>query len=183
LSNLRCLILGLLYIVNQIDRINLPVAVVAGLSKDIKLVGNQYSIIVLAFFPTYVIVQPVATAICRFTGPRPFMTFIVFVWGCMIIGLGLSKNWQSLVAFRALLGALEAGYTPASLFLLSMWYVRKEVAKRNAVFYLMGNGASGFGGIIAYGLMQTGNHGLGGLKRWQWIFIWVCSSLPASSSC
>ena len=99
-----CLILGFLYIVNQIDRINLPVAVVAGLSSDLKLHGTQYSIIVLAFFPTYVIVQPITTALCRFVGPRPFLSGIVFVWGLMVIGLGLSKSFQMLVTFRALLG-------------------------------------------------------------------------------
>jgi hypothetical protein len=49
--------------------------------------------------------------------------------------------------------------------LLSMWYVQREAAKRNAVFYLMGNGSSGFRGVYAYGLMQTGNNGLGGFKR------------------
>jgi sugar phosphate permease len=99
-----CLILGLLYIVNQIDRINLPVAVVAGLSTDLKLHGTQYSIIVLAFFPTYVVVQPITTALCRVLGPRPFLSGIVFAWGIMVIALGLSKNWRMLVAFRALLG-------------------------------------------------------------------------------
>ncbi|KAK5162376.1 hypothetical protein LTS14_000723 [Recurvomyces mirabilis] len=164
-----CLVLGLLYIVNQIDRINLPVAVVAGLTKDVKLVGNQYSIIVLAFFPTYVIVQPFATPVCRLLGPRPFLSTIIFLWGIAILALGFSKNFALLTLFRACLGALEGGFFPGALFLLSMWYVR---SKRNAALYLMGNGASGFGGILAYGLMQTGNTGVGGLEKWQWIFIW-----------
>jgi hypothetical protein len=36
-----------------------------------------------------------------------------------------------------------------------MWYVRREVAKGNAAVYLMGNAASGFGGIIAYAVYTT----------------------------
>jgi len=43
---------------------------------------------------------------------------------------------------------------PAALFLISMYYVRREVAKRNAIFYLLGSSIGGFGGILAYGLAQ-----------------------------
>lgn len=50
-----------------------------------------------------------------------------------------------------------------------MWYVRGEVAKRNAFFYLMGNSLGGFGGVFAYGLQQM--HGHLGLEGWRWMFI------------
>lgn len=53
--------------------------------------------------------------------------------------------------------------------LLSCWYTRYELQKRNAVFYLIGSMASAFAGILAYGLMQM--NGLGGLRGWRWIFI------------
>jgi hypothetical protein len=51
-----------------------------------------------------------------------------------------------------------------------MWYVRREVAKRNAFFYLVGNSVGGFGGVLAYGLMQM--DGIAGHAGWRWIFIW-----------
>lgn len=81
-----------------------------------------------------------------------------------------------MAGLRIILGALEAGLYPGSVYLLSTWYPRYELQKRNALFYLIGSVASGFGGILAYGLMQM--DGLGGKSGWQWIFIvstWMLS--------
>ncbi|KAG7414581.1 putative transporter [Fusarium oxysporum f. sp. rapae] len=61
------------------------------------------------------------------------------------------------------------GFFPSSVFLISTWYVRHEVAIRIAFFYLFGNVLGGFGGVLAYGLQQM--HGLAGYEGWRWIFI------------
>lgn len=74
-----------------------------------------------------------------------------------------------MLALRLILGALEAGFYPGCVYLLSTWYPRYELQKRNAGFYLIGSAAAGFGGILAYGLMQM--DGLAGLTGWRWIFI------------
>ena len=74
-----------------------------------------------------------------------------------------------MAGLRAILGGLEAGLFPGSVYLLSTWYPRYELQKRNATFFLIGSVASGFGGILAYGLSQM--DGLGGISGWQWIFI------------
>lgn len=73
------------------------------------------------------------------------------------------------MGLRALLGLFEAGFFPGCAYLLSTWYPRYELQKRNAVFYLIGSVASAFSGILAYGLSQMG--GLQGLAGWRWIFI------------
>jgi len=74
-----------------------------------------------------------------------------------------------MAGLRAILGALEAGLFPGSVYLLSTWYPRYELQKRNAAFFLIGSVASGFGGILAYGLSHM--NGLGGISGWRWIFI------------
>jgi MFS family permease len=68
-----------------------------------------------------------------------------------------------------ILGTLEAGFFPGCAYLLSCWYPRYQLQKRNAVFFLIGILASALSGIIAYGLMQM--DGLGGLAGWRWIFV------------
>jgi MFS family permease len=83
-----------------------------------------------------------------------------------------------MAGLRIILGALEAGMYPGSVYLLSTWYPRYELQKRNAAFYLIGSMASGFGGILAYGLMQM--DGIAGKAGWEWIFI--VSSQPSHSS-
>jgi MFS family permease len=73
------------------------------------------------------------------------------------------------MGLRVILGILEAGFFPGCVYLLSTWYPRYELQKRNAAFYLIGSTASAFAGILAYGLMQMA--GIGGLAGWRWIFI------------
>jgi MFS family permease len=74
-----------------------------------------------------------------------------------------------MLALRVVLGILEAGFFPGCAYLLSTWYPRYELQKRNAVFYLIGSLASAISGILAYGIMQM--DGLGNLSGWRWIFV------------
>ncbi|KAB8237252.1 hypothetical protein ETB97_001042 [Aspergillus alliaceus] len=161
---------GLAYCVSLMDRTNLSMAAVAGMTKELGLtVGTRYSIIVLIFFVPYVIFQPPMTVITRKVGPTYFLGSIVILWGAILVGMGFTKNWTHMVATRAILGLLEAGYFPGCVYLLSSWYTRFDVQKRFSVFYLIGCVASALAGILAFGLMQM--KGLQGLGGWRWIFI------------
>ncbi|KAJ0139148.1 putative WD repeat-containing protein C12G12.01c [Fusarium oxysporum f. sp. albedinis] len=164
-----CIIIAVLYTVCQIDRQNLAYAVVAGMGEDIDLGAMNYSIIVLLFFPTYTLFQPIMTVMARKIGPRWFLSGICVAWGVVMLAFGFAHRWQDLAGLRILLGLLEAGFFPSSVFLISTWYVRHEVAIRIAFFYLFGNVFGGFGGVLAYGLQQM--DGLAGYEGWRWIFI------------
>lgn len=65
--------------------------------------------------------------------------------------------------------ALEAGFFPGAVYLLSTWYARYDMQKRYTVFYGIGCVTTAFCGILAYGLSQM--KGLAGLSGWRWIFI------------
>ncbi|KIW57782.1 hypothetical protein PV05_02342 [Exophiala xenobiotica] len=188
------LTLGLLYCVSLMDRTNTGIAVVAGMGVDLVLIGNRYSIIVLLFFITYVLLQPPATVVLRKVGPRIFLPSITLLWGITMICFGFVREWVDLIPLRLILGVFEAGFFPGCAYLLSCWYPRYELQKRNAVFYLIGSMASAFSGILAYGFSQLKNHGSGpewwgqhygptkanpdapsgilpGIAGWRWIFI------------
>jgi len=162
-------VLGALYCASLMDRTNLSAANIAGMKIGLNLIGPRYSIIVLIFFIPYVLFQPPATVVLRKMGPRYFLSLITFLWGCIMISFGFVKKWDQMVGLRVLLGILEAGFFPGCAYLLSTWYTRYELQKRNAVFYLIGSLASAISGILAYGIMQM--NGLGGLAGWRWIFI------------
>lgn len=162
--------LGILYCTSLMDRTNLSSAAIAGMTVDLKLsIENRYSLITLIFFIPYVLFQPPATVVLRKLGPRIFLTAIVIFWGVTMIGFGFAPDWTVMMGLRVILGVLEAGFFPGCAYLLSAWYPRYELQKRNAVFYLIGSMASAFAGILAYGLMQM--NGLGGRRGWEWIFI------------
>lgn len=163
------LTVGAMYCISLMDRTNLGAANIAGMGKDLMLIGDRYSIISLVFFVTYIIFQPPSTIIIRKIGPRLHLALITILWGGCMIGMGFVTDWLQMSGMRILLGVLEAGFFPSSVYLLSTWYTRYEVGKRNAVFYLIGSVASAFAGILAYGIMQM--KGLAGLNGWRWIFI------------
>lgn len=162
--------LALMYCVNMVDRTNLPNAAIAGMKTDLNMTGNRYMIVVLVMFPFYTLVNPIATVCARKFGPRQFLSLITGAFGLVVVGFGLVKDWKDQMILRMVLGLLEGCFFPCALFLVSMWYVRAEVAKRNAFFYLLGNSIGGFGGVLAYGLQQM--DGVLGHEGWRWMFIW-----------
>lgn len=106
------LTLGFLYCVSLMDRTNTGIAVVAGMGVDLVLTGNRYSIIVLVFFITYVLLQPPATVVLRKVGPRIFLPTITLLWGITMICFGFVKTWSDLIPLRLILGVFEAGFFP-----------------------------------------------------------------------
>jgi len=67
---------------------------------------------------------------------------------------GLVNKWTDMIPLRLILGLFEAGFFPGCLYLISTWYTRYELHQRYSLFYLVGCVVTGFGGILAYGLMQ-----------------------------
>ena len=186
--------LGFMYCVSLMDRNNLGNAAIVGMSRDLELVGNRYSLIVMLFFITYVGIQPIAVPLVRKVGPLAFIPTICLLWGLVTIGFGFVEHWYQLLPLRVLLGALEAGYLPSCVYLMSTWYVRYELQLRNALFYATGILATAFSGILSYGFAQMSGLGRGaswmgehhgptkqdpnaavstgpGLAGWRWIFI------------
>ncbi|KZL68877.1 major facilitator superfamily transporter [Colletotrichum tofieldiae] len=168
---------GLLYCFSVIDRSNLPSAAVAGMIGDLDMTGNRYfsnnwvlqSIVSLVFFTTYITFQPISVILSRTLGPRTYFTGITMICGGIVIGMGFLTHWSQMVALRVILGALDSGFFPSCVYLLSTWYTRYEVGKRFSVFYMIVCFASAFAGILAFGLTRL--NGIANLRGWSWIFI------------
>ena len=79
---------------------------------DLKLIGERYSIIVLIFFISYVLLQPPATVVLRKLGPRTFLPSITILWGITMICFGYVKQWYELIPLQIVLGIFEAGFFP-----------------------------------------------------------------------
>lgn len=181
-------ILGLLYVVGQIDRNNLGSASIAGMTADLKLSGSRYSVIVLILFITYSTCQFVTVVLLRKVGARVFFVSIVALWGLTTISFGFVRHWYDLIPLRLILGAFEAGMFPGAIYMLSSWYTRYQLQKRMAVYYSIGTLASAFTGILAYAVSRMDGLGSGpvwwgrgdpenpdlhfpGIAGWRWIFI------------
>ncbi|KAB8271753.1 major facilitator superfamily domain-containing protein [Aspergillus minisclerotigenes] len=83
--------------------------------------------------------------------------------------LGIVQNFAGLLVTRLLLGALEAGFYPAAIYLCTFWYMPKDLAYRVSIFYCASALSGAFSGLLAAGIAQM--HGIGGQEGWRWIFL------------
>ena len=83
--------------------------------------------------------------------------------------MGLTHNFQGMMAARFFLGLAEAGLFPGINYYLSCWYKRSEFGIRAAIFFSAAAVSGSFGGLLAAAIGQM--KGVGGKQGWAWIFI------------
>ncbi|CAK9785899.1 unnamed protein product [Cutaneotrichosporon oleaginosum] len=166
-------ILTAMYCVSLIDRTNLSLARQGNeMHMDRELgtnLGNRYSIITLTFFVPYIIFEIPSQVGLRFFGARWWLASATTLWGIVMIGMGLARNWETLAALRAILGLFESALFPGAAFLISCWYPRKQMAVRNSCFFIFAGLVGSASAPIGY--CFTLMHGLGGYSGWAWVFI------------
>ncbi|KAF9502251.1 MFS general substrate transporter [Pleurotus eryngii] len=163
-------ILAVLYSISLIDRVNISNAYVAGMARDLELqIGSRYSLATLIFFVPYIIFELPSNILIRKIGAARWVGSITFLWGSAMIGMAFVKHWWQLVICRAILGVLEAGFFPACAYIISTWYIRREVQKRLTGFYVVSVMISGFSSAMAGGIAEL--EGTNNMSGWQWIFL------------
>lgn len=173
-------ILGLLYSVAGLDRVNLSNARVAGMNKDLHFdIGDRYSIALLVFFITYCLFEMPTTLLLRPVGPKYLLNGLAISWGVVMLGMGWVNDWRLIVVCRMLIGVLEAGFLPCCMFLLSTWYQRFEIQRRVSWWYLINLFVSAFGNILAWAIVKlNGVHGVLTLHKFYTmhkLMSYVCS--------
>lgn len=124
-------ILGALYSIAGLDRVNLSNARAAGMNTDLGFnIGERYTIALLVFFITYFLFEMPSTLSLRYVGPNLQLNAFALSWGVIMLGMGWANDWRVIVVCRALVGVFEAGFLPSCMLLLSCWYQRYEVQKR-----------------------------------------------------
>jgi hypothetical protein len=73
------------------------------------------------------------------------------------------------VAIRLIIGILEAGLIPGSIFLLSAYYPRYELQWRVSMLHVGNALSNAFGGLLAFGVASI--HSSNGWHGWRWIFV------------
>ena len=94
----------------------------------------------------------------------------MMAWAIVSTLMAVVKDYHGMLACRFVLGITEAPFYPGGIFMISMFYTRKETATRMSVFYTGNLLASSFSGLIAAGVF-AGLDGVRGLEGWRWLFI------------
>jgi MFS family permease len=152
------------------DRNAIALARLDDLEKDLGLTSTQYQTCVSILFVGYLLGQIPSNMFLNRTRPSRYMGVCMMLWAVVSALTALSKDFKGLLLTRFFLGVTEAPYYPGAVYLLSMFYTRKEVATRIAILYTGNILATAFAGLIAAGIF----HGLGdvaGISGWRWLFI------------
>ncbi|KAK4093067.1 hypothetical protein Purlil1_2224 [Purpureocillium lilacinum] len=100
----------------------------------------------------------------------PLQGIMMMLWAIVSGLTAVSRNFVGLLLTRFFLGVTEAPYYPGAVYLLSVFYTRKEVATRIAVLYTGNILATAFAGLIAAGIYH-GLDDVAGVAGWRWLFI------------
>ncbi|KAK7000695.1 major facilitator superfamily domain-containing protein [Favolaschia claudopus] len=159
---------SLLYLLSFLDRANIGNARIAGMAVDAHLTGLRYNTIAAVFFIPYALAEVPSNIALKLFRPSRWIPSIMVAWGLVMTLMSLCKNYHDLIIARIFLGLAEAGLFPGITFYLSLWYRRRDVAARVAIFFSAATIAGAFGGILAFGIEKM--EGVGNLHGWQWIF-------------
>nr|QFR37058.1 MFS transporter [Cyberlindnera americana] len=163
-------ICSVLYLLAYLDRGAIGNAKIEGLLGSLDLTTNDYNICLTIFFITYSVFEIPANMLLKKIGrPSIFLPAIMVGWGIIMTCMGVVKNFGGLFATRLLLGIFEAGLYPGMSFGLTMYYKRKEMQSRQAMFYAAASLAGAFSGLLAFAIAKMS--GVGGYEGWRWIFI------------
>ncbi|KAM5341944.1 hypothetical protein ACJ41O_014975 [Fusarium nematophilum] len=163
-------IIGILYILNYIDRQNLAAAKLQGITDDLNMTTEQFATSISILFVGYLPFQiPSNLLITKIPRPGMYICVAVIIWGSISAATAAVKNYGQLLAVRAILGVAEAVFFPGAIYYLSAWYTKTELGKRIAALYIAQQVGNAFGGLFAAAVFQL--DGAHGIRGWQWLFI------------
>jgi len=166
-----------LYLICYVDRTNVGFAK-AGLATDLGIGDAAYGLAAGIFFIGYVLFEaPSSGGMVRF-GARRWLPFLVISWGVFATAMFLITGATSFNILRFLLGVAEAGFFPAVLFYLTLWFPVAQRLVVLGIFMVASPVANALGAVISGLILNLDN--TWGLHGWQWLFI--IEGLPRSRS-
>lgn len=158
-----------MYWLNYLDRNAIALARLDGLEEDLNLTSTQYQTCVSILFVGYILGQVPSNMLLTRVRPSYYMAGCMALWAIVSSLTACATDFKGLLLTRFFLGVTEAPYYPGALYILGIFYTRKEIATRISILYTGNILATAFAGLIALGIFEMS--GLGGISGWQWLFI------------
>ena len=157
-----------LYIISYLDRVNVGFAALT-MNADIGLSTVVYGWGAGLFFIGYCLFEVPSNLMMVKVGARRWIARILFTWGLIATCMALVEGPKSFLALRFLLGVAEAGFFPAVILYLTLWFPARYRARIISTFMLSIPISLAVGAPISTLLLEL--DGLLGLKGWQWLYI------------
>lgn len=169
-------LLGVLYFVNYLDRVNIGFAGPNGMNDELGLTATMFGLASGIFFIGYLLLEvPSNLALHRF-GARRWITRILVSWGIVASIMAFAPNPTVLIILRFLLGVAEAGFFPGIILYLTFWFPA-EFRARAVGWFMVAVPISTAVGSTVSALIIAGGDGLFGLSGWRVMFLF--EGIPA----
>ncbi|GKT61685.1 vitamin H transporter protein [Colletotrichum tofieldiae] len=122
--------LALAYFTHTLDRANLGNAKTDGIEDDLKMKGNQFSLLLVLFYIPYALFNIPWTILAKKYNSSLIIPIAIAIWGACTLGAAGATNFAGIMATRIVMGAVEAAYKPCEVYYLSLFYTRKEMGFR-----------------------------------------------------
>jgi ACS family tartrate transporter-like MFS transporter len=161
--------LGLLYLINYLDRVNVGFAALT-MNADLGLSAAGYGLGAGLFFIGYFFFEVPSNIILHRVGARVWIARIMVTWGLVASATAFIQGETSFYLARVLLGVAEAGFFPGIILYLTYWFPRAQRAKIVALFFLAVPLSSVIGSPLSTLLIQHGDGVLGFDAGWRLMF-------------
>ncbi|KAK1983678.1 major facilitator superfamily transporter [Colletotrichum cereale] len=159
----------LCYTMQFLDKVILNYAAVMGLSKDLKLVGNEFSNIATFLFVGLLCFEIPNIYFLQMVPAAKWLGVNVILWGTATACGAAAHNYQTLLVSRVFLGIFEATIGPSLMLISSQWYTKSEQAPRFSFWYVgLGLGQI-LGGAISYAFQHISPNAA--LAGWRIMFV------------
>lgn len=170
----RCSLFVIIYIMNYLDRNNLAAAKLRGLTEDLGIENDEakYQTCLSILYVGYILMQvPSNMFINNIPRPSLYISAVMLLWGMISTLAGNTHNFAGMVAVRFFLGFVEAAFLPGALLIMSKWYTRRELTKRNALLFCGNLISNAFSALVGAGVLSNMDGDLGH-AAWRWLF-WI----------
>ncbi|OJI96304.1 hypothetical protein ASPVEDRAFT_48535 [Aspergillus versicolor CBS 583.65] len=162
-------VLWIMYWFNYLDRNAITVARLDNLEAELGLSSTQYQTCVSILFVGYILGQVPSNMLLTRLRPSLFMSGAMCLWAVVSTLTGITHDFKGLLLTRFFLGITEAPFYPGALYMLSIFYTKKEIATRISILFTGNICGTAFAGLIAIGVFRMS--GIAGLSGWRWLFI------------
>lgn len=161
-------VVAVMYFIAFLDRNNVGFAKLS-MGHDVGLTETAFGFGAGVFFLGYALFEvPSNGGMVRF-GARKWIARIMISWGVLATATALTTGPVSFSILRFLLGAAEAGFFPAIIFYLTLWFPQKVRVTVLGTFVLAQPVSNAIGAPLSGWILSMPD--ALGLHSWQWLFI------------
>ncbi|KAH8784913.1 major facilitator superfamily domain-containing protein [Diaporthe sp. PMI_573] len=162
--------LWILCFMNIFNRQAISVARLDSLEEDLGINNTQFSTAVSVHYASYILGQIPSNLLLTRVRPAWYICGAMALTSITTMLNVFVVDNTGLILQRFFLGIISAPYYPGAMYMISMFYKRKEIATRISILFSANILATAFQGLIAAPIYSELG-GARGLSGWRWMYL------------